>query len=78
MSKTTRLARPKPKRYVSRYNEGGIVPKEASKEASKEATTQTAKVDVISATVTSQNRPKQVKKVAATGDKFNTYKTRIT
>ena len=33
-------------------------------------------VDVVTATTKAQNRPKI--KVAATGDKFNTYKTRIT
>jgi hypothetical protein len=32
--------------------------------------------DVVTATTEAQNRPKT--KVAATGDKFNTYKTRIT
>tara|TARA_R100001143_G_C3314957_1_gene111975 strand:+ start:392 stop:580 length:189 start_codon:yes stop_codon:yes gene_type:complete len=34
-------------------------------------------VDAVTATAEAHNRPK-VKKVAATGDKFNTYKTRIT
>jgi hypothetical protein len=33
-------------------------------------------VDVVTATTKAHNRPKT--KVAATGDKFNTYKTRIT
>ena len=37
--------------------------------------------NAITATAKAHNRPKvksTVKKVAATGDKFNTYKTRIT
>ena len=34
------------------------------------------RVDVVTATTKAQNRPKI--KVAATGDNFNTYKTRIT
>mgnify|MGYP003653054667 CR=1 FL=1 len=33
--------------------------------------------NTVTATAEAHNRPK-VKKVAATGDKFNTYKTRIT
>jgi hypothetical protein len=68
MGKTTRFTRSKPKRY-KRYRHGGLNVKD--KEGS-------VKVDVISATMISQNRPKEVKKVAATGDKYNTYKTRIT
>ena len=67
MGKTTRFTRSKPKRY-KRYKHGGLNVKD--EEGS-------VKVDVISATVTALNRPK-VKKVAATGDKYNTYKTRIT
>jgi hypothetical protein len=33
--------------------------------------------DAVTATAKAHNRPK-VKRVAATGDKYNTYKTRIT
>jgi|TARA_R110000751_G_scaffold70907_2_gene143537 hypothetical protein len=61
MSKTTRLAHPpKKKRYVSRYNKGGIV-----------------HTDIIVATAEAQKQPLPKTKVVATGDKFNTYKTRI-
>jgi hypothetical protein len=61
MSKTTRLAAaPKKKKYVSRYNEGGLVHGKA-----------------IIVTAASQNRPLPKTKVVATGDKYNTYKTRI-
>jgi len=34
------------------------------------------RVDTVTATATAQNKPKI--KIAATGDKFNSYKTRIT
>ena len=67
MGKTTRFTHPKPKRY-KRYKDGGLNVKNGEG---------SVQVGVISATMTAQNRPK-VKKVAATGDKFNTYKTRIT
>ena len=50
MSKTTRLpSLSKKKRYISRYNEGGMVKKS----------------------------PVVIKKIIATGDRFNNYKTRI-
>jgi len=59
MGKTLRFShRPKEKRYTSRYNEGGTVPKSS------------LSIDISSKT-TSKN------KIVATGDKYNSYKTRI-
>jgi uncharacterized SAM-dependent methyltransferase len=63
MSKTTRLPQtPKKERHASRYAQGGLNISE----------------DVVTATAKALNRPKTKFKVAATGDKYNTYKTRIT
>jgi hypothetical protein len=68
MSKTTRLAHPlKKKRYISSYNEGGLVKKDKPVVA-----------HIVRATTIAQTRPITKKEIIVTGDKFNTYKTQRT
>jgi hypothetical protein len=67
MSKITRFSNiPEKKRHASQYAHGSFALSGLNPSE-----------DVIPAITNALNRPK-IKIVAATGDKFNTYKTRIT